>query len=150
MLGRGLGHVLLDLGLGYGAGVAGLQGWKRLVLRLVLAFAFAGHGFQGLHIPPAVLQHHPAGGAEGMLTHLGDDPGGVVFARGIERRQHPPDHQVPQLPLLGAHFAQVRPAGGGQQGVVVGDLAGVKNPLGDRQLSLGQRAGHQLLVAFRQ
>ena len=154
MLRRGLGLVALDLGGADGARVAGGQRRQGGFLLGIGGFFLRAPGFRRIrqrrHIPPAVLQHDAPVRAELVLADPGDDLRRVVLARGIERRQHPPDDHIVQLPLIFGQAVQIDSLRRGQNRVVVGDLRFVNRALADGQLPIRQRARHKRLIAFRQ
>ena len=79
---------------------------------------------------PALPGGHGAGGLEAVRAHLGDDSGGIAFVVRVVGGDEPADDQVVELGLVGLQRAQIRPALGGHDGVMVADLAVVVEPPG--------------------
>jgi hypothetical protein len=114
-----------------GAGLlAGLHRHQRLALVAFLGVFHLVGGFLAVDGQPARLDQHLAFGLEGMLLHLADAGGDLVFGAGEEHGHEAAHHQVVQL-LLGLAQAAGR-LGGGDDGKVVRHLAVVEDALGGR------------------
>ena len=79
---------------------------------------------------PALVQHPPARGGEGLISDLHGQTDLLIFKGGHQHRQEAADHQIIDIFLRAGEFIQGRRLLGGDDGVVVGDLGVVHQVLG--------------------
>ncbi len=153
-----LGGALLHIGLFHRARIARIQRRQRaLVAFLRVASLFTAAGLLGglillIQRLPAQIAHRAPGGTEGVAFAIGNHLERVVLIGRIEGGQHAAHHQIVQRALVGRQLIQIDRLGRGQQGMVVGYLAVIKNALGNIELAvlLALHAGGQLAIGRRQ